>query len=164
MRCEICGETINGEPLRTKIDGSVMVVCEKCSKFGKIQKAPPVPKTFAKNGQKDKNQNQYKPRPMYSIDEPTDDLVEDFNTLVREKREKMGLSREQLGAKINEKASVVSRIESGKMTPDTKLAQKLEKTLKIKLLEEVGGFNLEEFKSSRSGGSTLGDIVKIKRR
>ncbi|KZX13152.1 multiprotein bridging factor aMBF1 [Methanobrevibacter curvatus] len=164
MRCEICGVAIEENPIRTKIDGSVMMVCEKCSKFGKIQKAPPVPKTFRKTDSKTKQQNPYKPRPMYSADEPTDDLVENFNDIIREKREKNKWSREELGAKINEKASVISRLESGKMIPDTKLATKIEKILKVKLLEEIGGFNLEEFKSQSNQGPTLGDIVKIKRK
>ena len=42
-----------------------------------------------------------------------------------------------MGKKINERVSVINRIESGKMTPDTKLTRKLEKALNIKLLEKV---------------------------
>ncbi len=39
------------------------------------------------------------PRPMYSLDEPTEELVEDFQSIVREGREKKGFSREELGEK-----------------------------------------------------------------
>ena len=33
MNCEICGKPIEGRPIRTKIDGSVLEVCKECSKF-----------------------------------------------------------------------------------------------------------------------------------
>ena len=35
MNCEICGKPIEGRPIRTKIDGSVLEVCKECSKFGR---------------------------------------------------------------------------------------------------------------------------------
>ena len=45
MECEICGKEVpEHNPIRAKIEGSVMVVCKECSKLGKIQKAPPKPK------------------------------------------------------------------------------------------------------------------------
>ena len=62
--------------------------------------------------------------------------MEDFNTIVRKARESRGWTREELGAKIYEKVSVINRIESGKMEPDIKLAKKLEKTLNITLIEK----------------------------
>ena len=92
------------------------------------------------------------------------ELAEDFNILVRQARESKGWTREELGAKINERVSVINRIESGKMEPDSKLAKKLEKTLNITLIEKYDDMDLESFKSSASGPNTLGSIVKIKRR
>ena len=45
MECEICGKPVpENNPIKAKIEGSVMVVCKECSKLGKIQKAPPKPK------------------------------------------------------------------------------------------------------------------------
>ena len=93
-----------------------------------------------------------------------DELVEDFNVVVRKARESKGWTREELGAKIYEKVSVINRIETGKMEPDAKLAKKLEKTLNITLIEKYDDMDLESFKSSASGPNTLGSIVKIKRR
>ena len=97
-------------------------------------------------------------------DEPMDELVEDFNIIVRKARESRGWTREELGAKIYEKVSVINRIESGKMEPDVKLAKKLEKTLNITLIEKYDDMDLDAFKSAASGPNTLGSIVKIKRR
>lgn len=93
-----------------------------------------------------------------------DELVEDFNVVVRQARESKGWTREELGAKIYEKVSVITRIESGKMEPDLKLARKLEKTLGVKLIEKYNALDLESYKSSSSGPNTLGSIVKIKRK
>ena len=145
MECEICGKEVpEHNPIRAKIEGSVMVVCKECSKLGKIQKAPPKPK-FRKQ-------------------EKSEELIEDFEITVRKAREAKDWSREDLGRKINERVSVITRIETGKMTPDVKLTKKLEKTLNIKLLEKVDNVDLNQFINSSSGERTLGNIMKIKRK
>jgi len=160
MRCEICGKSIESRPLRTKIDGSIMEVCEDCSKFGKIQKAPPKPKSLVRKKIKQKN----KAIPQRRRSEPTEELIEDYNIIIRKKREEKGWSREDLGNKINEKVSVINRLESGKMVPDLKLAKKLENILKIILIEKFDDIDLESFKNSSTNGPTLGDIVRIKKK
>ena len=96
--------------------------------------------------------------------ESDEELVDDFSQIVRKGRESKGWTREELGAKIYEKVSVITRIETGKMEPDLKLAKKLEKTLNIKLIEKYDEMDLESFKSMASGPNTLGSIVKIKRK
>ena len=169
MRCEICGQSIEeGKSEKTKIDGSVMEVCPDCSKFGVIQKTPK-PKYIPTKTKKDSratgtDRPRRTPRPMYSLDEPTEELVEDFERIVRQSRESKGLSREALGEQIYEKVSVINRIESGKMAPDIKLAKKLEKALNITLIEKISDMDLEDFKNKTAGGPTLGDIVKIKKK
>jgi putative transcription factor len=64
---------------------------------------------------------------------------------------------------LYEKASVINRIESGKMVPDIKLARKLERTLNIKLIEKQDDIIAEDRSSSSSKGATIGDIARIKR-
>ena len=96
--------------------------------------------------------------------EPSEELIEDFEITVRKAREAKDWSREDLGRKINERVSVITRIETGKMTPDVKLTKKLEKTLNIKLLEKVDNVDLNQFINSSSGERTLGNIMKIKRK
>ena len=163
MECEICGKPVpENNPIRAKIEGSVMVVCKECSKLGKIQKAPPKPK-YVKQGNK-KRQNNTRNKNYSRNDEPTEEIIEDFELKIRQARESKNWSREDLGKKINERVSVITRIETGKMTPDIKLTKKLEKTLNIKLLEKVDNVDLNQFVSSSSGGRTLGNIMKIKRK
>lgn len=168
MRCEICGKSIEDKIIRTKIDGSVMEVCEECSKFGKIQKEPPKPKFAPRNkkspNQSPSNRSRRSPRPMYSLDEPSEEIVEDYSSLIRNARESQNLSREELGEKIYEKVSVINRLESGKMSPDLKLAKKIEKALNIKLIEKINDLDLESYRNNSSQGPTLGDIVKIKKK
>jgi putative transcription factor len=150
-------------PIRAKIEGSVMVVCKECSKLGTIQKAPPKPK-YVKQNKNKKTTNNTRRRNYSRNDEPTEELVEDFSFEVRKARESKDWSREELGRKINERVSVITRIETGKMTPDTKLTKKLEKALNIKLLEKVDNIDLNQFINSSSGERTLGNIMKIKRK
>ena len=161
MECEICGKPVpEHNPIRAKIEGSVMVVCKDCAKLGTIQKAPPKPR-FQQNK---KGKRTAQPRKTYRNDEPKDELIEDYNIAVRRARESKNWSREDLGKKINERVSVINRIESGKMTPDNKLTKKLEKALDIKLIENIDDVDLNQFMSSSSGERTLGNIMKIKRK
>ncbi len=163
MECEICGKPVpENNPIRAKIEGSVMVVCKECSKLGTVQKTPPKPK-FVKQ-KKTKRPTTTRNRPYSRNDEPTEELIEDFSIEVRKAREANNWSRETLGKKINERVSVINRIETGKMTPDTKLTKKLEKTLNIKLLEKVDNVDLNQFINTSSGERTLGNIMKIKRK
>ena len=161
MECEICGKPVSDNPKRTKIDGSVMIVCDECAKFVRIQKAPPKSK-FIKTNKKGKKQQNTKKR--NTREEPTEELIENYNTTIRNKRESKNWSREQLGQAINEKVSVITRIESGKMIPDIKLTKKLEKALDLTLLEKTGEIDLTQFQGSDSGKLTLGSIVKIKKK
>ena len=163
MECEICGKPVpENNPIRAKIEGSVMVVCKECSKLGTIQKAPPKPKF--RQQPKGKKQNKTQTRNYSRKDEPTEELIEDFEMEIRKARESKGWSREDLGKKINERVSVITRIETGKMTPDAKLTRKLEKALNVKLLEKVDNVDLNQFINSSSGERTLGNIMKIKRK
>jgi putative transcription factor len=151
MRCEICGKTLAGRPVRTKVDGSIMLTCQECSKFGKVQREPPKPK-----------RPKTTPRTVRPL-EPVNEVLEDYNTVVREAREKRGWSREELAAKIYEKVSVINRIEAGKMAPDLKLARKLERILKVRLLERLEDERPEDLGSQKIRGATIGDIARIKK-
>ena len=109
MECEICGKPVpENNPIKAKIEGSVMVVCKECSKLGKIQKAPPKPKFVKQN--KTKRPTSTRNKPYSRNDEPSEELIEDFNVEVRKAREAKNWSREVLGKKINERVSVINRI------------------------------------------------------
>ena len=157
MRCEICGKKLVEEPLKIKLDGSIMITCKECSKFGKIQREPPKPKKPGVSRSKGTTSRVQRPR------EPAEEVVENVKDIVREAREKKRWSREELGVKIYEKASVITRIESGKMIPDLKLARKIEKLMNVVLVEKNDDVTADEVGHSKIRGATIGDIARIKK-
>ena len=96
--------------------------------------------------------------------EITQEVVEGYHSKIRQAREKLGLSHEELGKKINEKASVLSKLETGKMTPNNMLVTKLEHALKIKLLIPIKEEKLSAFPKSLNREPTLGDLVQLNKK
>ena len=88
------------------------------------------------------------------------EIVENYAEVIREAREKAGLNHEDLGKRINEKESVLRKVETGKMIPNNLLVSKLEHTLKIKLLVPVSEEKVSLPKEA-SHEFTLGDAIKI---
>lgn len=164
MRCEVCGRKIIGPPYRSMIEGAKMTVCNSCAKLGsayweaktepklkKVARRLPKPILFTRK------------QPPISIAE-TLELIDDFGAKVRQAREKMGLSHRDLGKKISEKVSVLRKIESGKMTPDNLLVEKLQHALRIKLLIPVSEPKVPlKSLASRPAAPTLGDIARVKK-
>ena len=64
------------------------------------------------------------------------DVVEDYAELIKNKREEMQMTQDDLAKKIFERKNVLSNIERGELLPDINTARKLEKVLNIKLLEK----------------------------
>ena len=89
------------------------------------------------------------------------DLAEDYAERVRKHRMKSGLSQEDLAKRVKEKLSVIQKIETGKMTPDTQLCRELEHELKVKLLVPRKETPATP-KSTAPAEVTLGDIIRIK--
>jgi putative transcription factor len=91
------------------------------------------------------------------------ELVENFDLKIRQAREKLGLSHEELGKRINEKVSLLRKIETGKMTPDNRLATMLEHALKIKLIVPAKEEKVPQAKLARASGRdlTFGDLIQM---
>lgn len=169
MRCEVCGRRIFGTAHRVIIEGAKMTVCSKCAKLGSGTWAPKpklaqhklLPSKSIKSSYPNvKLQTKTSTSPIL---EPQMELIEDFGPKIRAAREKLGLSHEDLGRKINEKVSVLKKIEAGKMTPDTKLIIKLEHALKIKLIAPLTEPSpIQAYKKTAVPKLTLGDLIKLK--
>jgi putative transcription factor len=163
MRCEVCGRKIHGAPTRALIEGAKLTVCIECSKHGKIirdeefEREPrtlkkPLPSTpFIQ-----------KKKPAQARVDITQEIVEGYDSKIRQAREGMGLSHEELGKKINEKASVLSKLETGKMAPNNILVTKLEHALKIKLLVPIKEEKIPQgIPKSLNREPTLGDLIQL---
>ncbi|MDA4112627.1 MAG: multiprotein bridging factor aMBF1 [Thaumarchaeota archaeon] len=127
--CEVCGGPIRTAPNRVEIDGAVMVVCNGCSKLGRSVSGPILRETHAVRPIQQAN---YRPAPK--VAEPEYEIDPDYNVMIRQAREKMGLSQEDLGRILNEKPSVIRMVESKKLKPDPVLTRKLTHHLKVTLL------------------------------
>ncbi len=165
MRCEVCGHKIHTEPIKAIIEGARLTVCVECSKHGKVltQEEITLPK-IAPAGASKKLQTPtpvvHKKAPVANV-QITQELTEDYANKIRVAREKMSLSHEELGKKINEKASVLRNLEAGKMAPNNQLASKLEHMLKIKLLVPISEEKTPAFTKAANQEITLGDLITI---
>jgi putative transcription factor len=91
-----------------------------------------------------------------------DELLDNYDQIIRDARAARGWSQEDLAENIKEKASLIKKIERREIIPEDSVRKKLEHTLNIKLTERVDA--AEQEVSHMRKDTTLGDIVKIKRK
>ncbi len=151
MICELCGK--EAQLFKTEIEGTQLNVCKDCAKFGNILEEVKEKKVEIKTKVKKK--------------EPGDEIIEivvsDFAQKIKNRREKLKLKQEELAKKLGIKESLLHHIESGKFMPSIELAKRIEKFLKIKLVEEYieTGMNIAKGETAEL---TIGDIVELKRK
>lgn len=152
-----------GQAFKVKVEGAKMLVCRDCEGLGTpYQEALTIPKprpNFARGAVRLPRLQARRPVELPKEIEELD-IAENFSDLVRRKRMKLGWSQEELAGKIREKLSVIQKIETGKITPNTQLCRQLQHELKVKLL--VPRKETPSPKMSAPAEVTLGDIVKIK--
>jgi putative transcription factor len=162
LRCEVCGHKIHDEPITAIIEGARLTVCVECSKHGKIvhQEEVALPQKSLKKTQAPVAMVQRKP--VVAKVEITQEPAEDYASKIKAAREKLMLTHEELGKKINEKASVLRNLEAGKMSPNNQLASKLEHMLKIKLLVPISQEKVPPpVSKSANQELTLGDLIDM---
>ena len=89
-------------------------------------------------------------------------ILPNFSELIKERREKLTLKQEDFAKKINEKVSLIHKMETGHYEPNMKLAKKIERFLRVKITGEDGEEN-ETMGKSDSGSFTLGDFITVKK-
>ncbi len=76
--------------------------------------------------------------PIRKIDMTDNTILNpEFAKLIREARMKKGLTHDQLGALMNEKAGLLRKFETGALKPDELLAKKLQRFLGIHLYVNI---------------------------
>ncbi|WP_292466912.1 multiprotein bridging factor aMBF1 [Methanolobus sp.] len=163
MQCEICGSEIRGDSFKVSIDGSELTVCGRCSQYGNATgKRSPVSKKVAPVSRGPVlNTGQRRP-PRKTTGMIEDELVDEYGQAIKEARERKKWTHDQLASKIKEKAALIKKIEREEIVPEDDVRQKIEKTLDIKLTERSGDSDWSGERLNR--GTTLGDIVTIKRK
>jgi putative transcription factor len=156
--------------MRVVIEGAKLTVCVECSKHGKVswedtpkpKPNPLMPASTAPSYTPIQGPIQIKKRNTQARVDTSQELVEDYADVIRQAREKRGLSTEELGLKINEKESFLKKIEAGKTAPTELLISKLEHFLKITLLVPAPDEKTAHTTSNAvSRELTLGDLIPI---
>ncbi|MGI0053689.1 MAG: multiprotein bridging factor aMBF1 [Thermoplasmata archaeon] len=142
MRCEMCGEEVES-PNRVRIEGTELRLCLKCSRFGTVLgPMPPSPGTAAAAPGTIENRLRGRSKRLEERDLfqelPELELLPDWSKRIRQAREKLGWSPEEFGRKLNEKKSLVLKLESGNFRPPDETVRKVEQLLKIRLRANPG--------------------------
>lgn len=163
-----------------KVEGAEIEVCNDCKDFGTEVKQQSSSGSTSKystssssgtsSGSSDSSgsssgssgsSGSRRRRDMY---DQMDELAQDYDQRIRTAREQAGLTQEELANQLNEKTSLIRKLEHGDVLPSDDVQKKLERHLDISLVEGPSGEDEEtEWESSGSSGTyTLGDVVKRK--
>ncbi len=142
MLCEMCGKDV---PLtsRVRLERSVLALCPECARFGTPVDPVPAPASTAPTGGSSF-------RPGLGVSHPTGarrrleerdlyqeigemELVPDWNRRIRAAREALQWTPEVFGQRLNEKKSLVLKIEAGSFRPPDALIRKIEHLLRVRL-------------------------------
>ena len=141
--CEVCGRE-SGNISVIEIEGVELRACPRCSEGKKVIRRDQPPARAMRMGLPQEREEET--------------LVENFGERIRKGREKMKLPLKVVAEMLNEKHSLLLRVEEGKTMPSVELTKKLEKFLGIKLMEgsDIGG---EAPRQGGSGKATIGDFL-----
>ena len=163
MICEMCGVDVP-RLRRIYTEGSSLEVCSRCERFGEdyeevkdkvgIMGRDTIAERLHRREQRLKGKD--------VLGGGERELAFDYPKRIRNARAKAGLNQEELAKKINEKKSVVAKLETGDMIPDNKLIKKLERTLDITLMETIGQVQAPKHRED-SRAMTLGDFIKVEK-
>ena len=131
MLCELCGKDL---PFLKKaiIEGTMLNVCKDCASFGEgAEEEEPKPSPAGGYGQRPKRaprQRKKTTSDIYEREEMQMVLVDDYSSVIKDGRREKGMSQDDLAKRLNEKKSIIAKLENGDMRPSDKLVKKLETT------------------------------------
>ncbi len=145
MLCEMCGKDVSTWN-RVRIEGSLLLLCADCSRFGTVVAgstavgAAPVAgaPTTAIGERLLRSSRRMEERDLFR-ELPDLELAPDWAKRIRVAREKLAWTPEDLAKKLNEKKSIILKIESGAFHPPDAMIPKIEHLLKVRLRAEPSG-------------------------
>ena len=180
----MCGKFAGPDLSECEVDGAKMLLCPKCSKFGTKVSDKPIhvyedetEVAFVKNkpGGKGPSVSHVKVSSSTTTTAPqtsrrygrdvltsNEVLIDDYGETIKDTRKAKGWSLEQFAQMINEKASLLQKIEKGEFNPTENLIVKIERKLDISLREEAAAPFYTGPSSKKE--TTLGDVVKLKKK
>lgn len=170
-QCEMCGAE-KSSLTTTKVEGAELELCDDCSDFGTEVKTESTSTTSTKYSTSSSSgsgssssttgsSGGSRSRPRRDMFDQMDEIASDYDERIRTAREREGLSREELAQELNEKASLIGKLERGDILPSDDVKGKLEKRLEISLSEGSGDDDAS-WESDSSMTQTLGDVVERK--
>ncbi|RCV65505.1 putative transcription factor [Methanophagales archaeon] len=124
--CEVCGAEIKGEAQYVVIGDSKLRVCKACAHYGTVLvedknvRAGPVAQAKANS------------RLYEQMDHDLEvEVEEDYGRTLKEAREKAGLKQAELAKRINEKQSLLRKIENEEVIPSDEVMRKIERVLNL---------------------------------
>lgn len=144
--CELCGKDTDSTKT-VKIEGAKLDVCDSCADMGEEVK------TGGKKKQKKSKSSSRRSRSK-------DVLVNDYGKKVKQAREDETLSIKELADDLNEKESLIKKIEQQQLKPDKPLARKLSKRFNIELYTnpEVADYSKSKTTDRKA---TMEDVADI---
>ncbi len=170
VQCEMCGaETPN--PKTVKIEGAELQVCADCAEFGTEVKSQETSTTSTKystsggtssSSSSSSGGSSGSSRRRRDLYDEMEEVAEDYDQRIRNARESRDLTQEELANNINEKVSLIRKLEHGDMLPSDDVQAKLEKFLEISLTAAREEGDEEWDSGGADSGLTLGDMVERK--
>jgi putative transcription factor len=174
VQCEMCG-TETADPNRVKIEGAKLDVCDSCTEFGtEVQTEESSSTTSTKystsgsgpsgssSGTTSSSSGGGSGGRRRDMFDDMEELAQDYDDRIREAREAADRSQSDLADQLNEKASLIRKLEHGDTLPSDEVQRKLERTLDIDLTAGGEGGDTEWESDSATGEYTLGDVVERK--
>ncbi len=129
--CEICGAEIKGKVQYIAIGVSKLKVCKPCARYGTV--VVEAKKVNAKIGGEQVLLAEAKRKLYEQMDHEIEEGlegVEGYGRKLKEAREKAGLKQAELAKRINEKQSLLRKIENEEIIPGEEVGRKIERVLK----------------------------------
>jgi len=165
----MCGREVSAKTAkRVVIEGSSLIVCSECySKLSRKTTIREITVEEPANRLVSKRQVQASINRAVTSTSLTRiesyEIVENYHSIIKNAREKLGWSQEVLASKVGESVNTIRRIESGKLKPTLELARKLERVLKVKLIEPAVIESSEYTSPSTSMDLTIGDLIDTRK-
>ncbi len=122
-QCEICGTEIKGEAQYIIIGSSKLFVCKSCARYGTI-----VVDKKTKPKSRVKSESRLYEQMDHEIEEG---MEEGYGRRIKEAREKAGLKQAELAKRINEKQSLLRKIENEEIIPGKEVMRKINRVLNL---------------------------------
>lgn len=143
--CELCGQDTDSTK-KVKIEGATLKVCDSCADMGEEVSTKSKKKRRRKKSSRPRNQEV---------------LVSDYGSRIKEAREDEGIAIKELADELNEKTSLLSKIEREELKPDNTLAKKISERLGVELYTTPAVHD-HDAPTSDSRKATLGDVAEVK--